>query len=176
MDSERRPGSAHRVIYDHAVSGWYEILPVWLGGVGGLCSAGVAAAAYVKSTRTQGGIAALTEAANNAIQAAPSAGSAERPANVSPVTWTQWEVRKGNYMLRNDSTNTGAVATLTGFRDASPRGDDAVLRVDLPITLEPGQSVPFLIERSMASPSVTPIQLSWTDEDGTERQTALYVI
>lgn len=155
---------------------WYEILPVWLGGVGGLCSAGVAAVAYVKSTRTQGGVEALTTAANNAAtQAAPSAGSAERPANVSPVSWAQWEVRRGHYMLRNDSTNTGAVATLTGFRDATPRGNDAILQVDLPIRLEPRGEVPFLIERSMASPSVTPIQLSWTDEDGTERQITLYV-
>lgn len=155
---------------------WYEILPVWLGGIGGLCSAGVAAVAYVKSTRTQGGVEALTAAANNAAtQAAPSGGSAERPANVSPVSWAQWEVRRGHYILRNDSTNTGAVATLTGFRDATPRGNDAVLQVDLPIRLEPRGEVPFLIERSMASPSVTPIQLSWTDEDGAERQATLYV-
>jgi hypothetical protein len=156
---------------------WGAVVPAWLGGVGGVAAAIVSTIALVKSLKTQGGVETLKGAANAADT--PATLISEIPPSMSersPVSWTAWHESKSAYRLRNDSTHTGASATLAGFRDVTPGGDGAAsYGGPLPIDLAPEESVPFTIEKSLVSPSVTAIELTWNDSDGTERKRTLYI-
>lgn len=80
------------------------------------------------------------------------------------------------WRLRNDSTHTGAPATLIAFEDVTPGGDGAAHYSGvLPVTLAANESVPFSISKSFVSPSVTAIKLTWRDSDGTFRERTLYL-
>lgn len=170
-----------------ALDVWGAVVPAWLGGVGGLAAAIVSTVALVKSLKTQGGVETLRSAANAAggTDSAPHAVSAGGTHDVSappaapglsPVSWTAWHRTRNQYQLRNDSTHTGAVATLTDFKDATPGGDNAAsYHGNLPVQLQPNESIPFTIDKSLVSPSVTAIELTWLDSDGTERTRTLYV-
>lgn len=94
----------------------------------------------------------------------------------SRVSWTTWHEARNRYRLRNDSTDTGASAKLTGFRDVTPGGDDDA-RYDgpLPLELAANESVPFTIDKSLVSPSVTAIELTWEGSDGIELRRTLYI-
>ncbi|MDJ0358401.1 hypothetical protein [Paenarthrobacter sp. PH39-S1] len=162
------------------------MVPAWLGGVGGLAAAVVSTIALVKSIKTEGGVETLKGAANAGVaietpavpRSAASAGigmSTPAPAR-SPVSWTAWHESRSRYRLRNDSTHTGAAAKLTGFRDVTPGGDAAAsYHGALPVELAANESVPFTIDKSLVSPSVTAIELTWEDSDGTERRHTLYI-
>ncbi|MGK9148051.1 hypothetical protein KXS11_10540 [Plantibacter flavus] len=161
---------------------WGAVVPAWFGGVGGIAAAVVSTIALVKSIRTQGGVETLKGAANTGASNEQLRRSGEGPRItsdgpiVSPVTWTTWQETRNRYRLRNDSTQNGAAARLTGFRDATPGGDEAATYAGpLPVELAPNDTIPFSIEKSLASPSVTAIELTWTDADGTERKRTLYV-
>lgn len=176
----------------HEPDVWGAVVPAWLGGVGGMAAAIVSTIALIKSLKNQGGVETLKSAANatsgttvystaSAIEPSPSSGSdssiefAPGP-SLSPVSWTAWHKTKSQYQLRNDSTHTGATATLTGFQDVTPGGDNAAsYHGPLPVTLAANESVPFIIDKSLVSPSVTAIELTWLDSDGTERVRTLYV-
>lgn len=171
---------------------WGAVVPAWIGGVGSLTAAVVATVALVQSLRTQGGVETLKGAANaapdtlasSAVRAQSSKSDSTPliptvptlPASVSPVSWTAWHETRGRYRLRNDSTQNGATAKLTGFRDVTPGGDNAAsYHGPLPVELAANESVPFLIEKSFVSPSVTAIELTWEDTDGTERKRVIYI-
>ena len=94
----------------------------------------------------------------------------------STVSWTAWRETKTRYRLRNDSTNSSAAAKLTGFTDVTKGGDNAAsYEGPLPVELAANESVPFTIEKSIVSPSVTGIELTWEDSDGTERKRVLFI-
>lgn len=158
---------------------WGAVVPAWFGGVGGVAAAVVSTIALIKSLKTQGGVETLKGAANAASE--PSAGSGPvmkptSPPPQSPVSWTAWHEAKSRYSLRNDSTHTGATATLTAFRDVTPGGDGAAsYHGDLPVELAANESVPFTIDKTLVSPSVTAIELAWNDSDGTERKRTIYI-
>ena len=171
---------------------WGAIVPAWLGGVGGMAAAAVSTIALIKSLKTQGGVETLKSAANavggtaaqltatNTLSVpSPSSGSATEPMPPplqSPVSWTAWHEARGRYRLRNDSTHTGAAARLTGFRDVTPGGDgSARYHGELPVELAANESVPLTIDKSLVSPSVTAIELTWADQDGSERKRTLYI-
>lgn len=164
---------------------WGEVVPAWLSGVGGLAAAVVSAIALVKSVKTQGGVETLKSAANaesspEVLVNPPQAGNDVRAATLtpshSPVSWTAWQRSRSQYQLRNDSTHTGATAKLTGFRDVTPGGGAAAsYEGPLPVELAANESVPFSIKKSLATPSVTAIELTWEDSDGTDRRRTLYI-
>lgn len=165
---------------------WGAVVPAWIGGVGGFIAAVVSAVALVKSLKTQGGVETLKSAANasstsrtqilSQTEAPEAAGMPASSPGQSPVSWTAWHETRSQYRLLNDSTHTGASATLTGFRDITPGGDDAASYAGpLPVTLAPNETVPFTIDKSLVSPSVTAIELTWEDNDGTERERTLYI-
>jgi len=169
---------------------WGVVVPTWLGGVGGLAAAVVSTIALIKSLKTQGGVETLKSAANAAgestapaaattsVTAPSTAGAKAVPSApaLSPVSWTAWNEGRGRYRLRNDSSHTGAPARLTRFRDVTPGGDGAAVYTGpLPVELQARESVPFIIEKSLISPSVTAIELTWEDADGTERKRTLYI-
>jgi len=187
---------ADRARYASNMSGpdiWGAVVPAWIGGIGSLTAAVVATVALVKSLRTQGGVETLKGAANVASVAPAPASVATTssgvsssasatpsvptsPPNVSPVSWTAWHETRSRYRLRNDSTHNGATATLTGFRDVTPDGDNAAnYHGSLPVDLAANESVPFSIDKSLVSPSVTAIELTWNDGDGTERKRVIYI-
>lgn len=165
---------------------WGAVIPAWLGGVGGLAAAIVSSIALVKSLKTQGGVETLKAAANaggitETSAASQSAATDEKnvpspqPAQ-SRVSWTAWHEARSKYRLRNDSTQSGASAILTGFKDVTPGGDDAArYEGPLPLELAADDSVPFTIDKSLVSPSVTAIELTWEDSAGTEHQRTLYI-
>lgn len=156
---------------------WGAVIPAWLGGIGGLAAAVVSTIALIKSLKTQGGVETLKGAANAAD--IPVAAISQTPKSSfakSPVSWTAWHESRSTYRLRNDSTHTGASAKLTMFRDVTPGGDSAAsYGGPLPIELAADESVPFTIEKSLVSPSVTAIELTWNDSDDTERKRTLYI-
>lgn len=168
---------------------WGAVVPAWLGGVGGIAAAVVSTIALIKSLKTEGGVETLKGAVNavdgamgpSATTNVTSAGTslAMTPPSLlaqSPVSWTAWREAKGRYRLRNDSTQTGATATLTGFQDVTPGGDGAATYSgNLPVQLAEGESIPFSIDKSLVSPSVTAIDLDWADSDGTERKRTIYI-
>lgn len=164
---------------------WGAVVPAWLGGVGGLAAAVVSTIALVKSLKTQGGVETLKGAANaggssETLSAAKNAaGETDVPTSApaqSPVSWTAWHKTRSQYQLRNDSTHNSTVARLTGFRDVTPGGDNAAsYHGPLPVELAANESIPFTIERSLVSPSVTAIELTWEDSDSTERKRTLYI-
>jgi hypothetical protein len=165
---------------------WGAVVPAWIGGVGGLIAAVVSAVALIKSLKTQGGVETLKSAANasstsrtQVLPQSEASGAAGMPAaspGQSPISWTAWHETRSRYRLRNDSTPTGASARLTGFKDITPGGDDAASYAGpLPVELAPNESVPFTIDKSLVSPSVTAIELTWEDSDGTERERTLYI-
>lgn len=155
---------------------WGAVIPAWLGGVGGLAAAIVSTIALIKSLKTQGGVETLKEAAN-AVETPVAAISEPKSSSArSPVSWTAWHESKSTYRLRNDSIHTAASAKLTMFRDVTPGGDNAAsYGGPLPIELAADESVPFTIEKSLVSPSVTAIELTWNDADDTERKRTLYI-
>lgn len=149
-----------------------------------MAAAIVSTIALVKSLKTQGGVETLKLAANAATADVSVTGqtghvaeaSLGDPPAQSPVSWTAWHETRSRYRLRNDSTHTGASATLTGFRDVTPDGDGAAsFHGHLPVELAANESVPFTIDKSLVSPSVTAIELTWNDSDGTERRRVLYI-
>lgn len=172
---------------------WGAVIPAWLGGVGGVAAAVVSTIALIKSLKTQGGVETLKGAANqvsegsmlpSVVMASPNVPNAgvlptatlAAPPEQSPVSWTSWHEAKNRYRLRNDSTQNGAAATLTGFEDVTPGGDGAATyRGSLPVELAAGETVPFTIDKSLVGPSVTAIALTWVDNDGTERHRTLYI-
>ena len=98
---------------------------------------------------------------------------ADRP---SPVRWTAWQEKEARHRLRNDSTESGASALLIGFEDVTPGGgDDAAYPGNLPVKLAGGESVPFILERSIDGPAVTSIKLTWIDPDGVQRRHTLNI-
>lgn len=164
---------------------WGEAVPAWISALGGAAAAAVGAAALILSLRNAGGVRTLREAANTsggspedpqrAASLITEDGAADTPA-VSPVSWTTWQEHRHRYRLRNDSTNTGAGAHLTGFEDVTPDGDGAAFFAgNLPVDLAPGESIPFTLEKSLVSPSVTAVRVTWVDDDGSERQRTLYI-
>lgn len=161
-----------------AIELWGTVAPAWISGIGGLAAAIVSTVALVLSLRTQGGVKTLTGAANVADIGRPTPATlttSSAPA-VSPVSWTAWQESKHRYRLRNDSTHNGASATLTSFRDVTPGGHEAAsTAVQLPVTLAANESIPFTIDKSLVSPSVTAIELGWTDSDGASRTHVLYI-
>ncbi len=95
---------------------------------------------------------------------------------MSPVSWTAWHENRSRYRLRNDSTHNGARAKLKGFRDVTPGGDNAAsYSGPMPVDLGASESVPFTIDKSLVSPSVTAVELTWDDADGTERKRVIYI-
>lgn len=180
--------------YARTMSGpdiWGAVVPAWLGGVGGMAAAIVSTIALLKSLRTQGGVETLKGAVNadqtietvapasvsgTSTSVSGTLGAVTVTPSQSPVSWTAWHESRSKYRLRNDSTHTGAAAKLTGFKDATPGGDNAAqFHGTLPVMLAPNESIPFSIDKSLVSPSVTAIELSWKDEDGTDRKRTLYI-
>lgn len=137
------------------------------------------------SLRNQGGLETLKSAANASSATDSIAGTGQQPGSAdgagltrAAVTWTAWRQAKGRFRLRNDSTRNGASATLTGFRDITPGGDGAAsTQVALPVQLQAGESIPFSIDKSFVSPSVTAIELTWTEGngEGDEHTHTLYI-
>ncbi|MCQ1985999.1 hypothetical protein [Arthrobacter sp. zg-Y844] len=171
---------------------WGAVVPAWLGGIGGIAAAVVSTIALIKSLKTQGGVETLKGAANGVAEGSMMQSVAvssnvsnagvlpdvplAAPPGQSPVSWTSWHEAKNRYRLRNDSTQNGAAATLTGFQDVTPGGDGAATYSGpLPVELAAGESVPFTIDKSLVSPSVTAIALTWTDCDDAEHHRTLYI-
>lgn len=149
---------------------WGVAVPAWIGAVGSVAAAVVAAIAIIQSIRNQGGLKTLTLAVRDGRGVAPTVLTA--PAS-DPVRWVAWHEQRSRYRLRNDAA--ASVAVLTSFADVTPSGDNAATtHVDLPVELAGQQSIPFLIEKTLASPAVTAIELTWREDD-TEHTTVIYV-
>jgi len=151
--------------------------------VGGVIAAAISTVAFIKSLKTQGGVETLKRAANEASDRAeqvtepqPEEGISTSPPS-KRVSWTTWHESRGRYRLRNDSIHTGATAELVGFQDVTPSGgNDAHTAVELPVMLAPNENIPFTIEKSLASPSVTAIEITYRPEGrGLPLTTTLYV-
>lgn len=90
------------------------------------------------------------------------------------VRWQLFAQNKSKHGLLNDSATTAAVMSVKdvsdGYRDAL-----SVL-TPLPVDIGPGASLLFSIERSLASPAVTAVEVTWTEgRNGRVRRQVFYV-
>lgn len=163
---------------------WGAAVPAWVGAIGGVFSAFVAAWALVTSLRAKGGVRGIQDGLNDAqprsterraelnltaggtLTAEGHVGSAREDAPAaaysSDVAWAVERLGK-RWILRNQSRTTAA--TIVAVEDIAGQGDFHFLP-QLPILLAPGAFAPFVLERTFASPAVTPIRIRWTEEDG----------
>lgn len=152
---------------------WGSAVPSWLGAIGGIASALVALFAFLGTIRNRRGLNTLKEGVSDIQPPAPSVDPRLGVVLPPPPRWHVTERGRGRYLLTNAA---GISYTLTGFRDVTPDGDDAAaLLQDLPVLMDPGVSIPFRIDKTLVSPGVTAIQLQWTDSDGQQHSTTLYV-
>lgn len=90
------------------------------------------------------------------------------------VRWQLFTQSKSRHGLLNDSATTAAVRAVKdvsdGYRDAL-----SVL-TPLPVDIGPGASLLFSIERSLASPAITAVEVTWTEgRNGRIRRQVFYV-
>ena len=160
---------------------WGAAVPAWVGAVGGVISAVVAAIAFVQSIRNRKGLQTLRSAANDGQASVEDeqAGAdgqtvfatAVRP---KPVRWSVYSRgNKGRWLLQNESDE---IATLVSFADVTPDGDHAAtLLSSLPMVLAPGATIPFRIDKTLVSPAVTAIRIEWNQEEHGRQSVVLYV-
>lgn len=152
---------------------WGDAIPAWLGAIGSIAAAVVAAIAIILSIRNRGGLRTLTQAAGDRGAAADFGGSDSSNDGAARVSWVAWQEQRARYRLRNDSRV--ATAELLSFEDVTPDGDGAAsTAVSMPLTLQPMGSIPFTIEKSLVSPAVTAIALDWI-ENGERKSTTIYI-
>lgn len=173
---------------------WGEAVPAWVAAVGGVFSAVIAAWALISSIRTRGGVHAISSALNDEQRGAEhrvaeasasgngtlsAVGTAspgavprdggESDTGVVPEAWVSpvtWSVRKygRQWLLRNDSSTTSAI--LLGAEDLGGHEDFHIASdLSLPLVIGPGVTLPVLVERTFASPSVTAVRISWKERE-----------
>jgi len=168
---------------------WGTAVPTWLAAIGGIAAAIVAVAGYLASIRNRKGLNTLRDGVSQSLPVdsddQPPPPDADAPENESvytppqdPITrrgrWRANQVDRNRLYAINDASY---VCILTGFRDVTPDGDGAAsILIDLPVTVVPGAGVPFRIDKSLVSPSVTAVELQWQAE-GSKRSylTTLYI-
>ena len=171
---------------------WGTVFPAYLGAVGSIISGIIALVALLVSIQSRGGLRSIqsslnaangTEivesrsAASNFSSAGTLTGQASRVTNGevirAPVLWGV-ERDGRHYRLVNRSTTTAA--ELTAAEDVTDGGDGAFqVPLDLPVRVEPGGSLPFSIEKTLVSPAVTAVRITWSEESLEPRSVTLYV-
>jgi hypothetical protein len=177
---------------------WGAVVPTWIGAVGGAVSTVIGAAAFVSSQRNRRGVEEIGRGLNTAARAgaaaagpvagaaapgkaadgapaagAPAAGTGPRTAysSVDDVVWTV--SRDGRrHVLRNESASQPA--TLVSLSSATPV---TVVRplVALPAEVTPLGVLPFAVDRRFTGPSVTAVEVVWSDGPAGTRTVTLWV-
>lgn len=171
---------------------WGIVFPAYLGAAGGILSGVIALIALFVSIRNRGGVRSIQNSLNSAngtevvethsgtanlsssvTLTAEGSASMNASDSTAPVLWgVERDGRR--YRLVNRSTATAAV--LISAEDVSEDGDNAFQMLpELPVRVEPGASLPFIIEKSMVSPAVTAIRITWTEGASPARSVTLYV-
>ncbi|WP_308467782.1 hypothetical protein [Rathayibacter soli] len=169
---------------------WGVAIPGWVGAIGGSASAIVAVLAWIQSLRNKKTGEVLSGTYNEQAQrpeAESAAQSATAPtelgnrgetvANAStpyfPVTWG---VERAGRRYRLVNRSTAHAARVLALDDVSD-GQRNALHVDLalPVALEPGASMPFVIEKSLVGASVIALKITWQEADANARSVTLFV-
>ena len=165
----------------HVTDFWGVVIPGWIAAFGGLASAVVGISALVISGKNRGGLEAIKNVKNREQQTPALAGNVEASGSgtatiVGHPPFVTWEIkpgRRGRYKLVNSSSQS---ANLDGLGVMDGNGDINELRsIPKTIPLQPGQSVPFQIDKSLLSPTLTAVQVSSNDGNGAITNTILYV-
>ena len=168
---------------------WGAAIPAWIGAIGTVAASAVAVVALFKGQSAKSGVENLaqglnTESGNAATEARDDAQGddmleriealKEDIVNAPRVRWRLLTQSKHRYGLLNDS---GAVAHVNAVKDISDGYRDALgVLVEVPTDISPGAMLPFSIERSLASPAVTAVEVSWTEgQNGRIRRSVFYV-
>ena len=155
---------------------WGAAVPGWIEAVGGLGSLLVGAVALFLSISARKGVKGIANGLNTDNGTTVSEVHGGLKATGVAHAFVLWGVERDgrHYRLVNRSnTHPARVTTATDISDRSEKAFR--LLVQLPITVEPGGSLPFSIEKSLVGAAVTAILLRWTEEDLGERFVTLYV-
>ncbi|WES65834.1 hypothetical protein P0L94_07115 [Microbacter sp. GSS18] len=118
---------------------------------------------------------ALVDRVNQQAGPMPAEGQPVSPEAKSGVSWLLMHDLTGKHRwnLQNAGDRTAYQVSLAGETEQDSR--DLMIMVKDPIDLDPYQSVPFAIWRSLASPPATIIVVKWRDENGSEYSTRIVV-
>lgn len=160
-----------------SVTDWWM---VWLTGVLGFATLGVAIATYFASRRASEAqlkaeraqeIAAREQSIRQDLQLARLLRATQDSSTQTAdqrrrgVRWDIVRVEPKQYELKNVGDETALHVELDEIVDDFGMPEDLYVdRDDVP--LAPGASLPFTIERSIASPAVTVALITWVDQEG----------
>ena len=165
----------------HVTDLWGVVIPGWIASVGGLASTILALLALVLSQKNRGGLETIKDVKKLEQQSLAVSGNVEASGSgtvtaVGQPRFVTWEIkpgRSGRYKLVNSSRES---ANLDGLGVMDENGNINALRnIPKTIPLQPGQSVPFQIDKSLLSPTLTAVQVSSNDGNGAITNTILYV-
>ena len=165
----------------HVTDFWGVVIPGWIASVGGLASTFLALLALVISQKNRGGLETIKDVKNREQQSLAVSGNAEfsgagtatAVGQPHSVTWEIRRGRRGRYKLvniSNESVNLDALGLVDGNGDI-----EELWKTAKTILLKPGAGVPFQINKSLLSPTLTAVQVSSNDGKGTKTNMILYV-
>ncbi|WP_128218512.1 hypothetical protein [Microbacterium enclense] len=135
---------------------WGEIVPAYLGGVGGVLAGGVAAWALVRDISTRRGLAEVAKAANDL----------ESPSRNAAIIAAGDDFEFLNFARTSMFRNASASGiTVQGIRDLTP-GVRFTAEKPLPTVLKPRQGVSIRVKRSVGAAAVGTLEVTWTDPQG----------
>jgi hypothetical protein len=180
-----------------AVDFWGSAVPAWVGAIGGVFSAVVAAWALVSSLRAQGGVRSLQRGLNDeprqaehyedslklggegrltatgeaVPEEASSAGPAVPPARLERVRWSYERVGEEYRLVNASATQTATVTRMVVLTATGEVDAD----VPVPRQVAPGDSVLLKRPRTLAGPMVIALRIEWTDGSAGNSSFTLYI-
>lgn len=180
-----------------AVDFWGSAVPAWVGAIGGVFSAVVAAWALVSSLRAQGGVRSLQRGLNDerrqavhyedsldlggegrltatgevrSGETAPAAATPP-PAKLSPVEWNYVWDGQDHRLVNASPTQTATVTRMVVLTATGEVDAD----VPVPRQVAPGGSVVLKRPRTLAGPMVIALRIEWTDGSAGNSTFTLYL-
>ena len=150
------------VMAREATDFWGIVFPGYIGAIGGAVSSVVGVVAFVLSLRNRNGVKQIA----GVLNARAGVEEAAAGTRAVPSASVSWRVERAGRMLRL-ANRSAAAATLLSLVGASTE-------VPLPVEVGAGGSIPFAVERSLVAPTVTAVEVEWT-EAGSRNTVTLWV-
>lgn len=130
---------------------WQVIIPTWLGGVGGILSAAIAGVALTVSWKARTGVHTVAQGLN-----------APRETESSVAGWAVEPQDSRKFLFRNLADHE---VSLEAFTTITESDDPVGYAFKVPVIVAAGATLPFFIEKSLASAMVTVLEAVWIDRD-----------
>lgn len=140
---------------------WGEVVPAYLGAVGGILAACVAAAAFVREISTRRGLQEVAKAANSLDSPSRNA------ATIAAGDDFEFLNLARSSMFRNLS---GSEITVLSIQDVTP-GVKFTSEKTLPVILKHREAVSIRVKRTVGAPAVGGVEVTWIDPNGVTHAT-----